>query len=210
MKTSPKPTAEPTKSSGGVVEKTVLELFRRFDKEHDEAFILKYVEGLGYDLERILDGLHYALKQPSVKNIYAYLPTILRAEAGKGMAETARKRQEKALKTAADKAKIGALRKNYESLLDEIDATKREIVRQIVATRPEATPEVIGQLTTKYRGSFGITDATTVEAFRENPLLRSLVMHEFRAVFSTEFEGNERLKKSGNAHRKPQSRSQGD
>lgn len=181
------PIAPPTER--GEKEKEVLELFRAFDKEGNEEDILEYANSLGYDMERVLDGLHYAKNQGTVKNVYAYLPAILKGKAGAGLAEKARQRRQKFQQTEAAKRKLAALSKAYGDLLDEVETIKRSVVRDIVAHDTEATERVIEQLKNRYRGNFGIRDETPLAEFRENPLLRSLVMHEFREVFPDAFAG---------------------
>ncbi len=171
-----------------------LPLFRRFDRESDDSFIIRYVAGLAAEPETLLDALHYAAKQAGVKNIYAYLPTILRAEAGRGLAEKARKTRQKAAETEAARARIAVLRREYEAVLDAIDAAKRDVVRLVIAQKSDATETVVEQVKSRYRGAFGIRDSSTVEEFRENPVWRSLVLHEFRELFPAFFVENEGLR----------------
>ncbi len=166
----------------------LLRLFRHFDKEAADTAILDYVGGLAHDLEAILDALIYAQKQGTVKNIYAYLPTILRGKAGHGLAEKARQRARRARQAEAEKQQLKLLKIEIETLFEKIETAKRDIVRGIVATDDGATTRVIGQVKNKFVGTFDIESDTPTEAFREKPLLRSLVLHEFRVLFPAAFE----------------------
>ncbi len=171
-------------------QREILRLFRFFDKTASETFILDYVNGVGQDMEAILDALIYAQRQGTVKNIYAYLPTILRGKAGHGLAEKNRQRARKTVAEAEKATKLAGLKIQVEDIFEEAEAIKRDIVRGIVAADGQATELVIGQVKRKFSGSFGITDEVAMDEFRERPLLRSLVMHEFRVQFPGEFDHN--------------------
>jgi plasmid replication initiation protein len=169
-------------------QKELLRLFRFFDKEATDAFILDYTSGLGQEADTILDALMYAQKQGTVKNVFAYLPTILRAKAGQGLAEKARNRAQKAAQVEISKQQLKVLKNQIEDLFEKIESLKRDVVRSIVGADEGATGRVIGQVKTKFAGTFGIWAEMPTDEFRENPLLRSLVLHEFRVQFPAEFD----------------------
>ncbi len=197
-----KPKEKPTKNAREAVardsdlDKNVAAMFRKFDPESSEEFMLDYAYGLGYSLEKILDGLFYAEQQGNVKNIFAYLPVILKGRAGEGMAEKAQRKRDALKKAEAEKRRLTALAKEYSQLLDKLDSIKRNIVRQIVGENPTATESVVAQIKSRYSGQFGIHEHITIDAFRENPFLRSLVIQEFRVLFPDIFGGQNGLREA--------------
>ncbi len=179
-----------TSLGAGSEQKELLSLFRNFDKAATDEFILDYANGTGFDHEAILDALLYAKKQGGVRNIFAYLPTILRGGAGRGMAAKTRQLAQKAADAAARAERLNALKAEIEGVFEEAEAVKRDIVRAIVAEDEGATRRVVEQVKLKFLGSFGITEGMRVDEFREKPLLRSLVLHEFRVQFPECFNGD--------------------